>query len=60
MDETCWRLTQALLAQVDPGEDQALQAMAHLGAAVLLFERAGEMVAAILGAVEAELCRQVL
>lgn len=37
-----------------PGEDQRLQAMAHLGAAVILFERGGdgEMVAAVLGAVE--------
>lgn len=59
MDRECWRLTQNLLARVDAGADQRLQAMAHLGAAVLLFERAGEreMVAAILGAVEEELRR---
>jgi hypothetical protein len=34
-----------------------MQAMAHLGAAVILFERCGDgaMVAAVLGAVEGEL-----
>ena len=56
MENECWRLTQELLDRCEPGEDQR-QAMAHLGAAVILFERGGdgEMVAAILGAVESEL-----
>lgn len=57
MENECWRLTQELLDRFEPGEDQRLQAMAHLSAAVILFERGGdgEMVAAILGAVESEL-----
>jgi hypothetical protein len=57
MEQDCWRLTQELLARCQSGEDQLLQAMAHLGAAVILFERCGDgaMVAAVLGAVEGEL-----
>jgi hypothetical protein len=54
MEHDCWRLTQELLDRCQSGEDQRLQAMAHLGAAVILFERCGdgEMVAAVLRTVE--------
>jgi len=39
MDQECWRLTQELLARVEPGEDQRSQTMAHPGAAVLSLSR---------------------
>ena len=39
MDRETWHLTLALLAAVDDDTDPRVVALAHLGAAVLLFER---------------------